>query len=76
MPSTNPSHNDPRKQHQTNPDKQLNELVTQQKVLEEEVEKLRDLKTMSGAMRKKKIDIERELESIHAKMAELQGQPK
>lgn len=56
-PLNNSSQVDLRKQ--SNADRQLSELMQQQKTLETELEKLRDLKTMSGAMRKRKIDMER-----------------
>lgn len=55
---------------------QLQELVTRKGALEEEVEKIRDIKTINGATRKKKIDMEREIESIDAKMGELRGDAK
>lgn len=65
MQQLGPGYSDPRRvqppPQQPNPDVKLNELSQQRKLLEEEVEKLRDLKSMSGAMRKRKIEMEREL---------------
>jgi len=71
----NPNQMDPRKQQMSNPDRLLNELLQQRKILEEDIEKFRD-KPMNGAMRKQKIEKERELEAINIKVAELRGEPK